>query len=76
MRLCDTLSIERMAMIKHAWVLLAVAAGAAVGSHASPGTMDTVKKAVILRKPVFVNTAEGDLPSVEEIERKVNRRTA
>jgi predicted Rossmann fold nucleotide-binding protein DprA/Smf involved in DNA uptake len=40
------------------------------------GTMDTVKKAVALRRPVFVISYDDDLPEVEEIERKVNRRTA
>lgn len=45
-------------------------------SGLSSGTMDTVKKAVAQRKPVFVITPEDDLPGVEEIERKVNRRTA
>ncbi len=45
-------------------------------SESSSGTMDTVKKAVALRKPVFVISVEDDLPDVEEIERKANRRTA
>lgn len=38
------------------------------------GTMDTVKKAVAQHKAVFVLIEEDDLPTVEEIIRKVNNR--